>query len=567
MFQDGSFILFAMIISALIGGVIGWILKGRRYVDTWEPRYNSLLTDHNDLKADIGRYKGDADKYKTDYSGLKSRLNNMVEKSQLVEVENKWKSSQTDLDRSKTELKNLEVELSDTKRKLKGMVAPAIHSDVENSLATLKTENATCSENLLKVQGELEGLKKDSVARNEFDELSTKFTSLKSKYDDASSKLKSFEGEGDQFDMRDRMTGLRNEIMTLKSENDKLRAGAPAGPAPEGGGEWEAKYNALKADHDAAQSKISALESAEPAAPSKGSGSSAELAKLQDKYDALKKKQDNSVNKVAELTASLSNANIAANSGVPQSKYDELEAKYNALKSGNNFENKAPDAAPVEPPVVEEATEEASAAPLSAVSSPPAEPESAPAAEVKKDDLTKIEGIGPKTREVLHAAGINTFCELASKSAVEIKSILDASDGNFDLSDTSTWPQQSSLACDGKWDELNKLQDELDGGRGTAAAAPVEKKVLSEDEKKEAAKDLVSKLGEGSKDNADDLKKISGVGPKMEATLNQIGIYRFSQVAKMTKSEYDVLDSITGSFPGRAERDDWAGQAATLAQS
>jgi len=32
----------------------------------------------------------------------------------------------------------------------------------------------------------------------------------------------------------------------------------------------------------------------------------------------------------------------------------------------------------------------------------------------------------------------------------------------------------------------------------------------------------------------------------------------------MTKKEYDLLDSITGSFPGRAERDDWAGQANTL---
>ena len=29
----------------------------------------------------------------------------------------------------------------------------------------------------------------------------------------------------------------------------------------------------------------------------------------------------------------------------------------------------------------------------------------------------------------------------------------------------------------------------------------------------------------------------------------------------MTESEYDLLDDITGSFPGRAQRDDWAGQA------
>ena len=65
-------------------------------------------------------------------------------------------------------------------------------------------------------------------------------------------------------------------------------------------------------------------------------------------------------------------------------------------------------------------------------------------------------------------------------------------------------------------------------------------------------------------DTADDLKQVKGIGPQMEKTLNQIGIYKFSQVSKMTEKEYDLLDSITGSFPGRALRDDWAGQAKIL---
>ncbi|MEP5430839.1 MAG: molybdopterin oxidoreductase, partial [Flavobacteriaceae bacterium] len=65
-------------------------------------------------------------------------------------------------------------------------------------------------------------------------------------------------------------------------------------------------------------------------------------------------------------------------------------------------------------------------------------------------------------------------------------------------------------------------------------------------------------------ETADDLKKVKGIGPQMEETLNQIGIFTFVQVSKMTKKEYDLLDSITGSFPGRAQRDDWAGQAKKL---
>jgi len=65
-------------------------------------------------------------------------------------------------------------------------------------------------------------------------------------------------------------------------------------------------------------------------------------------------------------------------------------------------------------------------------------------------------------------------------------------------------------------------------------------------------------------ESADDLKQIKGVGPQMEKTLNEIGIFTFAQVSRMTAREYDLLDELTGSFPGRAQRDDWAGQAKRL---
>lgn len=83
---------------------------------------------------------------------------------------------------------------------------------------------------------------------------------------------------------------------------------------------------------------------------------------------------------------------------------------------------------------------------------------------------------------------------------------------------------------------------------------------------KTGVNDLLSSIGtfDAATQSADDLKKIKGIGPQMEATLNEIGIYTFAQVARMTEKEYDLLDSITGSFPGRAQRDDWAGQAILL---
>lgn len=113
--------------------------------------------------------------------------------------------------------------------------------------------------------------------------------------------------------------------------------------------------------------------------------------------------------------------------------------------------------------------------------------------------------------------------------------------------------------------EPKKKAEKKEAKKEKKAAEPkVEaKEEVSNDE---AAKNLIASIGEGDAKNADDLKLISGVGPVFEKTLNGIGIYNFSQVAKMTKAEYDLLDGLTGKFPGRAERDDWAGQAKKLSE-
>lgn len=82
--------------------------------------------------------------------------------------------------------------------------------------------------------------------------------------------------------------------------------------------------------------------------------------------------------------------------------------------------------------------------------------------EVKADDLTKIEGIGPKIAETLVAAGVETFRELSEKNSKDISIIIEDVRGSHD---PQTWPEQAKMAADGKWDELKKWQDELDGGK------------------------------------------------------------------------------------------------------
>ena len=81
------------------------------------------------------------------------------------------------------------------------------------------------------------------------------------------------------------------------------------------------------------------------------------------------------------------------------------------------------------------------------------------------DDLTIVEGIGPKIAEALNAAGITKWTQLASHSAEQIATLLANTDGSFGVADPTTWPQQAQMAADGLFDELKAWQDKLDGGR------------------------------------------------------------------------------------------------------
>ncbi|WP_298417097.1 50S ribosomal protein L21 [uncultured Kordia sp.] len=91
-----------------------------------------------------------------------------------------------------------------------------------------------------------------------------------------------------------------------------------------------------------------------------------------------------------------------------------------------------------------------------------AKPAAKKATSTKADDLKKIEGIGPKIASTLVEAGISTFAELAKTEPAKISEIISGVRGNHV---TDTWPAQAQLAADGKWDELKKWQDELDGGK------------------------------------------------------------------------------------------------------
>ncbi len=87
------------------------------------------------------------------------------------------------------------------------------------------------------------------------------------------------------------------------------------------------------------------------------------------------------------------------------------------------------------------------------------------ATKAKADNLTKIEGIGPKIASLLIADGIVTFLDLSKAKLTQLETVLRNAGPRFKMHKPTTWAEQAKLAAKGNWAELKKLQDELDGGK------------------------------------------------------------------------------------------------------
>jgi len=83
----------------------------------------------------------------------------------------------------------------------------------------------------------------------------------------------------------------------------------------------------------------------------------------------------------------------------------------------------------------------------------------------KTDDLTRIEGIGPKISGLLSKAGYDTFLQLSKASREDLTKVLEKAGKRYVMHDPTTWPKQAKLAAAGEMDKLDKLQAQLKGGR------------------------------------------------------------------------------------------------------
>ena len=84
---------------------------------------------------------------------------------------------------------------------------------------------------------------------------------------------------------------------------------------------------------------------------------------------------------------------------------------------------------------------------------------------IKENDLTVVEGIGPKIKELFHSHNVITWADLANCTVEKCKEVLKSGGKRFEIHKPGTWPKQAEMAAKGEWQKLKDWQDQLDGGK------------------------------------------------------------------------------------------------------
>jgi predicted flap endonuclease-1-like 5' DNA nuclease len=117
------------------------------------------------------------------------------------------------------------------------------------------------------------------------------------------------------------------------------------------------------------------------------------------------------------------------------------------------------------PPAASKAAVPAPAAPKLSVPAQSSPAEIRAAAPSKADDLTIIEGIGPKSAEALRKSGITSFAQLANMSAEEITRIVKVEHKVQIVGDPGTWAKQARYLADGDREGFERYAKRLIAGR------------------------------------------------------------------------------------------------------
>lgn len=174
---------------------------------------------------------------------------------------------------------------------------------------------------------------------------------------------------------------------------------------------------------------------------------------------------------------------------------------------------------------------------------------------VKENDLKIVEGIGPKTEQILNQSSIMTWRQLSNSSVPQLQGILNEAGDRFQLLNPGTWPKQAEMAADGEWLKLKEYQDYLVGGvepegevidSGAPGFTSAASNLVADDSA--GFDDEGAKAVFGKRIKKDDLKIVEGIGPKIEELLNGGGIDTWRD---LSNASVDRLQEILNSAGDR----------------
>ncbi|MDZ7737899.1 MAG: hypothetical protein U5K32_02280 [Bacteroidales bacterium] len=158
----------------------------------------------------------------------------------------------------------------------------------------------------------------------------------------------------------------------------------------------------------------------------------------------------------------------------------------------------------------------------------------------EKDDLTMISGIGPGIEERLNYLEIFTFRQISRLSPQDIQVIND-----------------TIVYFSGRIDRDEWLAQAIELVKGEEHRKALLKRISER-------KDRIpfGRIGTASREEADDLRLINGIGGWIRTKLNTLEIYTFRQISNFTQEDVAIVTEAIEYFPGRIERDEWIYQAA-----
>jgi len=402
-----------------------------------------------------------------------------------------------------------------------------LHKELELARKVSHDEAAT----IVRLKAEVEGERKK--ADETAGKLRTELASAKSAHEATTKSFGLLQTEHQAA--KSAASGQGAELSKTKTEFDKARHDLEA--AHKAAAAHQAEIAKVRADHEKARHDLEAAHKAAAA-------HQADLAKVKVDHDKARHDLE-----AARKVAAAHQADLARVRADHEKARHDLEAAHQATAAHQaDLAEAKSDLAATHAKAAEA---EADRARLAAASSN-ADKASALGFKPTKngaDDLEIIEGIGPKIAGLLHAAGIESFAQLAGTPVAGIQAILDRGGSRFALAKPASWPQQAKLCAEGHWTHLKTLQDELiagvkrnDGPAGESGFKP-------------------------TKGGKDDLTIIEGIGPKIDELLAAAGITTFHQLSRAAVGDIQAILDKAGPHFAMAKPATWPRQAGLCAQA